>query len=167
MKIDCRENIWNQFGAAIDTLSDAIHLCPDHLWAVQMWKDPEDERYGQFWFIAYHTLFWLDLFLTGTKEGFKPPIPFIRGKLPDQPYTKEQIIAYLSVCRDKCQSTIEGLTDDRALQRCKFEWMEPTFLELLLYCMRHVQEHAVQLSLVLGQHEVTGMDWVASARSKE
>jgi len=167
MKIDCRESFWNQFGAAIDTLSDAIHLCPDHLWTVQMWKDPEDERYGQFWFISYHTLFWLDLFLTGTKEDFKPPPPFIRGALPEQPYTKEQIIAYLSVCRDKCQSTIEGLTDEGAQQRCKFEWMEPTFLELQLYSMRHVQEHAGQLSLVLGQHGVTDMDWIASARIKE
>ena len=167
MKIEFSESIWNQFGAAIDTLSNAIHLCPDHLWTVQMWKDPEDERYGQFWFIAYHTLFWLDLFLTGTKEGFKPPPPFIRGALPDQPYTKEQIIAYLSVCRDKCQSTIEGLTDERAQQRCIFEWMEPSFLELQLYSMRHVQEHAAQLSLVLGQHDVSGFDWIASARSKD
>ena len=35
--------------------------------------DEEDARYGQFWFIAYHTLFWLDLFLTGSSEGFAPP----------------------------------------------------------------------------------------------
>ena len=165
MKFDYRESIWKQLGAAIDMLDDVINLCPDHLWTIGMWKDDEDERYGQFWFIAYHTLFWLDLFLTGTMEGFKPPQPFIRGKLPEQPYTKEQIITYLSVCRDKCQSTLDGLTDERAQQRCVFEWMEPSFLELQLYSMRHVQEHVAQLSLVLGQHDVTGMDWVASARS--
>ncbi len=165
MKTDPRASFWKQFGAAIDTLGDAIDLCPDHLWTVVVWKDPEDERYGQFWFIAYHTLFWLDLYLTGTKEDFKPPSPFIRGALPEQPYTKDQIKAYLGVCRDKCQATLEGLTEERAQQRCVFEWMEPSFLELQLYSMRHVQEHAAQLSLVLGQQGVTGMDWIASARS--
>jgi hypothetical protein len=165
MKIDFRESLWKQFGAAIDTLGDAIDLCPDDLWTVQVWKDPEDERYGQFWFIAYHTLFWLDLFLTGTKEGFKPPPPFIRGKLPEQPYQKDLIVKYLNICREKCRSTIEGLTEEKAQQICVFEWMEPSFLELQLYSMRHVQEHAAQLSYVLGQQEVEGLDWVATARS--
>ena len=42
--------------------------------------------------------------------------------------------------------------------------MEPTFVELQLYSMRHVQEHAAQLNLVLGQHGVTGQDWVPKAR---
>ena len=167
MKIDWRESLWNQFGAAIDMLDDAISLCPDHLWTVVLWQDPDDERYGQFWFVAYHTLFWLDLFLTGSKEGFTPPAPFIRGALPEQPYTKDQIKSYLKNCREKCQALIAGLTDERAQQRCVFEWMEPSFLELQLYSMRHVQEHAAQLSLVLGQYEVTGFDWIASARDQE
>ena len=64
-------------------LDDAIRLCPDHLWTAVLWQDPDDERYGQFWFVAYHTLFWLDLFLIGSKEGFTPPAPFIRGALPE------------------------------------------------------------------------------------
>jgi hypothetical protein len=100
-------------------------------------------------------------------DGFTPPFPFIRGALPEQPYTKDQIIEYLGVCRDKCQSTLAGLTDERAQQRCVFEWMEPSFLELQLYSMWHVPEHAAQLSLVLGQYDVTGFDWIASARSKD
>jgi hypothetical protein len=167
MTPDWRTSTWKQFGAAIDMLNDVIRLCPDPLWTAAVWKDPEDERYGQFWFIAYHTLFWLDLFLTGSSEGFTPPPPFIRGALPEQPYRKDQILAYLGACRKKCQATIEGLTDEKAGQRCVFKWMEPSFLELQMYCMRHVQEHAAQLSLALGQHDVTGMDWIASARGSE
>jgi hypothetical protein len=166
MQVDWRTSTWNQFGAAIDMLGDVINLCPDELWTVKVYNDPDDERYGQFWFIAYHTLRWLDLYLTGTREGFTPPAPFIVGALPEQPYTKNQILGYLGACRAKCQSTIEALTDERAQQPCVFEWMEPGFLELQLYSMRHVQEHAAQLSLALGQHGVTGMDWVASARSE-
>lgn len=164
MDVNWRTSLWQQYGAAIDTLEDAIRLCPDHLWTVALWKDTEDARYGQFWFLAAHTLVWLDIFLAGSKEGFVPPPPFIRGALPEQPYTKEQILAYLGNCRSKCQSIIEGLTEEQAQRRCIFEWMEPSYLELQLYCMRHIQEHAAQLSLVLGQHDVTGFDWVASAR---
>jgi hypothetical protein len=164
MDIDYRTIVWRQYGAALDMFADAVRLCPDPLWTAFLWQDAEDERYGQFWFIAYHTVFWSDLFLTGSSEGFAPPPPFVRGRLPDQPYTKEQVLAYLGECRGRCQATLAALTDERAQQRCVFAWMEPSFLELQLYAMRHVQEHAGQLNLLLGQNYVAGMDWVASAR---
>ncbi len=156
--------VWQQYGAALDMFEDALRLCPDHLWTTALWQDSDDERYGQFWYIAYHTLSWLDLFLTGTQKGFAPPPPFIRGKLPETPYTKEQINGYLDHCRTKSKAMFETLTDEKARQICVFEWMEPTYLELQLYCMRHIQEHGSQLNLMLGQHDITGQDWVAQAR---
>lgn len=156
--------VWRQYGAAIDMLDDAIALCPDHLWTAVLWKDPENERYGQFWFVAYHTLFWIDLYLTSTYEDFKPPAPFVRGRLPEEPYTKDDVRGYLAQCRAKVKATIEGLSDEKAQQRCKFDWFESSYLELQLYTMRHVQEHASQLNLLLGQHDVQGLDWVTEAR---
>ena len=164
MNTNLKTSLWSQYGAAIDTLSDAIELCPAPLWTAVVWQDDEDARYGQFWFIAYHTLFWLDLFLTGSSEGFLPPPPFVRGRLPDEPYTKDQVRAYLAQCRAKCRATVEGLTDERAREICTFPWMEPSFLELQLYCMRHIMEHAGQLGYFLGQQGVAGMDWVSQAR---
>lgn len=161
-----KKSVWQQFGAAIDTLDAALTLCPDHLWTVTLWEDPDDPRYGQFWFIAYHALSWTDLFLTSTYEDFRPPAPFIRGELPEQPYTKAQIKTYLDHCRGLAQSIIENLTDEKAYEIRKFAWMEPTYLELQLYSMRHLQEHAAQMNLVLGHHGVTGQDWVAIAREK-
>ncbi|MBC8171346.1 MAG: DinB family protein [Anaerolineae bacterium] len=159
-----KTSIWQQFGAAIDTLDDAVSACPDPLWTAVLWHDSEDPRYGHFWFIAYHTLFWLDLFLTGSSEGFLPPAPFIRGALPEKPYPKDDVGTYLKQCRQKSKAVIEALTDEKAYQVCTFKWMEPTFLELQLYSMRHIQEHAAQLSFFLGQHGVSGPDWVAKAR---
>ncbi len=161
-----KTSIWQQFGASIDMLDDAIRLCPDPLWTAVLWKDPDDARYGQFWFVAYHTLFWLDLYLTGSSDGFAPPAPFIRGTLPEKPYTKDQIRTYLDQCRRKCQATIEALTDEQARRACTFEWVEASFLEMQLYNMRHVQEHGAQLSLLLGQHDVSGLDWVTKARDE-
>lgn len=159
--------IWQQYGAAIDTLDDTIKLCPDDLWTAVLWDDPECAEYGQFWFVAYHTLFWIDLYLTGSAEGFSPPAPYEWRGIPEKPYTKEQLQTYLAYCRQKCQSTLEGLTEEKANQLCTFKWIEASYAEMQLYCMRHVQEHAAQLSFMLTQHGVTGFDWVTQARGIE
>jgi hypothetical protein len=164
MDTTLKTSVWQQFGAALDTLDDAINSCPDALWSAVLWEDEDDPRYGQLWFIAYHTLFWLDLFLTGSYEDFAPPAPFVRGVLPEKPYTKADVLAYLKQCRQKSKAAIEALTDEKAYQICTFKWMTPTFLELQLYSMRHIQEHAAQLHYFLGRNGVSGQDWIPKAR---
>lgn len=156
--------VWQQFGAAIDMLDDALSFCPDRLWTAAVWSDSEDARYGQFWFIAYHALRWLDLYLAGPADPaeFAAPPPFVTGALPDEPYTKADVRTYLRECRHKCQTTIEALTDERAREICT--WEQPYF-RLQLMSMRHVQEHASQLNLFLGQNGIAGPDWVAAART--
>jgi hypothetical protein len=161
-----KKSLWLQYGAAIDTLEDALNLCPDSLWTVALWNDDEDPRYGQFWYIAYHTLSWTDLFLGGSFEDFKPPAPFVRGKLPDQPYTKDQIYSYLNMVREKAHAIFEDLTDEKAYQLFVLEWIQAPYVEMQMYAMRHIQEHAAQLNLVLGEKGVTGQDWVAQARDR-
>jgi hypothetical protein len=140
--------IWQQFGAAIDMLDNTRRTCPDALWHGRLWDDPQSSDYSQFWYVVYHTLFWLDLYLAGAVAGFAPPAPFTldeldpAGALPERPYTKEELLAYLGECRQKCQATIETLTNEAAQRRCRFLWGEVSFLELQFYSMRHVQEHA-------------------------
>jgi hypothetical protein len=46
---------------------------------------------------------------------------------------------------------IEGLSVEEAYRICRFPWGEVPFAELMLYTMRHVQEHAAQLHLFSGQ----------------
>lgn len=159
-----RTIIWQQFGAAIDMLDNAVRACPDAVWSDRS-QDPE------FWYVAYHALFWLDLYLSGSVEGFAPPPPFgleeldPAGLLPERPYTKDELQTYLKHCRHKCRATIEALTDEQAARPCRLSRGEISFLELLLYNMRHVQEHAAQLSLILGQKIGWSAPWVARAKS--
>lgn len=161
---------WRQFGAAIDMLEVAVRACPDQLWHARLLSDrSEAAEFSEFWYIAYHTLFWLDLYLTGAVEGFAPPAPFTlaeleAGLLPERPYTKDELIAYLAHGRAKCRATIEAMTDEQARQPCRFPWGEVGFAELLLYTMRHVQEHAAQLNLFLGQQLGSEARWVARAK---
>lgn len=156
--------IWRQFGAAIDMLEQAMHACPD-----QLWNDRSQPT--EYWYTVYHTLFWLDLYLSGSVEGFAPPAPFTldeldpAGLLPERPYTKAELQTYLDHGRRKCQATLEAMTDEQARQHCRFLWGEVSFAELLLYSMRHVQEHASQLSLILGQQFGAAPGWVTQAKN--
>lgn len=164
-------NLWQQFGAAIDTLDNALCACPDALWRTSLWGHGTDEAaYAEFWYLAFHTLFWLDLYLSGAVEGFAPPSPFTlaeldpAGLLPAAPYSRDELRAYLVHCRCRCQAVLEALTEDRARQVCRFPWGEITFAALLLYNMRHVQEHAAQLNMLLGQKIGSAPGWVVRAR---
>lgn len=161
--------ISQQFGATIDMLENVLHACPDHLWRVRLWDDPQLPESSEFWYIIYHTLFWLDLYLSGSIEGFVPPTPFTldeldpAGLLPERPYTKAELQTYLEHTRMKCRSTVEVLTDERARQVCKFSWGKVTFAGLLLDNMRHVQEHTAQLNMILGQRIRWSPKWVTNA----
>lgn len=156
-----KTGLWKQFGAAIDTLRQAVTLCPDAVWTVQVWQDDDDPRYGQFWAVAGHTLKWLDVYLEGGSKDYQTPAPFIRNELPAEPYSKDDVLAYLDANRAKCRDLIDRLTSERANEPCI--WGVPWF-ELQLYNMRHVQEHAAHLQLVLGTHGVSEVDWVSAAQ---
>jgi hypothetical protein len=156
--------IWRQFGASIEMLENAIVACPDDLW-------DDRSRQTEFWYVVYHTLFFLDLYLSGSAEGFAPPAPFTldemdpAGVLPERPFTKEELLTYLAHGRRKCRATIEALTDEKAQRRCRFPWGDLSFAELLLDNMRHVQHHAAQLNLILRQTIDSAPRWVAQAKS--
>ena len=175
-----RTALWQQFGAAIDMLENALLACPSTHWNGRLWSDHSDHplppESAAFWYLTYHTLFWLDLYLTGRTEAFAPPAPFLNkldeaADLPERPYSREELHGYLLHLRQKCQTTIAELSDEKAHQQFTFPWpggMSVSFLELQLYSMRHVQEHAAQLSLFLGQHGIPDetLDWVGRAKDE-
>jgi hypothetical protein len=167
-----KDSLWRQFGAAIDMLERALVACPDDLWRVRMWVDSSiGAEFSEFWYVGSHTLFWLDLYLGGAVEGFNPPAPFTlveldpAGLLPDRVYTRAELQAYLIHCRQKCQTTINALTYQKARQLCSFSWGQVSFAELLLDNMRHVQEHAAQLNMILGQKTGASVRWVSQTRT--
>lgn len=164
--------LWRQFGAAIDTLGDALRACPDELWEGRLWEDKPDQwvaaGFSAFWYLGYHTLFWLDLYLYGAEEGFMPPEPFDlvemeAGETLPRTYSREELLGYLDYCRQKCRETILALSPKEAKRVCRFPWGEVPYGELLLYNMRHVQEHAAQLHLFLGKRARKALDWVTQA----
>jgi DinB superfamily len=175
-----RTVLWKQVGAAIDMLDDVLVACPDSLWQERLWRTPPPPafppQFAEFWYVTFHTLVWLDLYLSGVpEEEFAPPAPFAQGVLdsveaaPERPYTREELRAYLASMREKCHTTLIALTDEQARRPVEYPWMKEgeivSYVELQLYNMRHVQGHAAQLSLLLGQHGIQiDDDWVTRAK---
>lgn len=143
-------------------LENAIVACPHELWR-------DRSRRPEVWYTVYHTLFFLDLYLSGSVEGFRPPAPYNldeldpEGILPGRVYTKEELLVYLEHCRQKCRGVIGALTEEKARELCVFSWGELSFLELMLYNLRHVQHHTGQLNLILRQSIDASPRWVIRA----
>jgi uncharacterized damage-inducible protein DinB len=157
-----RTTLWHQLGAATDMLENAIVACPDALWS-------DREQQPEFWYLAYHTLFFLDYYTSETADGFAPPAPFTleeldpAGVLPERPFTKDELLRYLEHGREKARALIESLTEETARESRRFNGRDRTVLEGLLNDIRHVQHHTAQLNLILRQQTDTAPRWVASA----
>lgn len=149
-----------QFGAAIDMLENAIVACPE-----SQWGGPDD--WQAFWYLASHTLFWLDHYLSESPERHRPPAPFgleeldPAGVLPPRVYSKDELLGYLAYGRAKARAAMAALTDERAAGPCAFPRRDCSVLELHLYNLRHVQHHTGQLQLLLRQAGVTPPRWVS------
>ncbi len=154
-----RDAIHQQFGAAIDALDGAVRACPDPAWTT-------GERWYQPWYLTFHTLFWLDLYLSESATDYVPPAPFTCGELepgvfPERPYTKQELLAWLQRCREALATRLSTIsTDGGARRRCRLHWGEMGAAELLLYNLRHVQHHAAQLNLLIRQTGGEPAPWV-------
>ena len=157
-----KDALRGKLGGAIDMLENAIRACPEPLWS-----DPA--RRFQPWYVAYHTLFFLDYYLAESAEGFEPPAPFTRdaldpaGIIPERPFTKAELLRYLAHGREKSRALIACLTDERAGEVRRFNNRDWTVLEWILETMRHVQHHAAQLNLVLAEETRGAPPWVGRA----
>lgn len=155
--------IWQQLGASIDSLENAIKACPEKVWG-------NKTGFHEFWYMVYHTLFFLDYYMSGTSENFAPPEPFTlseldpSGLLPERAYTKDELLKYLEHGRQKSRKVINALTEETAHQPCGFK-KDLTVAELCLYTMRHVQHHSAQLNLLLRQQTDFAPKWVSKVKS--
>jgi hypothetical protein len=155
--------LWSQFGAALEMLGNAITACPEELWS-------DRERQPEFWYLAFHTLFFLDYYLADSEAEFSPPAPFTldeldpAGILPDRVYSREELGEYLRHGRALCRRVIAETTEARMREECGFPRRSMNRWELLLYNLRHVQHHAAQLNLILRERTRSAPEWVGGSR---
>lgn len=139
-------------------LENAIERCPPGVWGDAM--HPQE-----FWYIAYHTLFWTDFYFSDCPEAdFQPPAPFTKsefevGTPPRRAYGKAELLAYLAHVWDRSRQFISELAPPRRHDRFAGEHHDVSVLEITLYNTRHVQHHAAQLNLILRQRTDDAPKW--------
>ena len=154
----------SQYLAALAMLRQAVTRCPESLW-----DDPADKN--RFWHVAYHALFYTHLYLQGSEQEFLPwvkhrkdyqfigPLPWPPHRQPEigEPFTKEDVLAYLDVCRQQVDEKLRQLELDT---ESGFSWLPFSKLELQLYNIRHIQQHTGELMERLGTRANIDVDWI-------
>jgi hypothetical protein len=131
-----------------------------------------------FWHVAYHVLFFTDLYLSPNEAAFRPqpfhvedsnflgqqPWPPFKKVVADRPYEKAALLDYLAACRSKAVSILAAETEATLAGPGGFDWLPLTRLELHLYNLRHLQHHTGQFAAMLRREHGESVAWVRSER---
>lgn len=171
------DTLWKNFAAAIEMLRSVIAKCPDEVWYSEK----------KFYYISYHTVIFLDYYLSNPVKEFQPYLPYTLGDadhlpagavddvLPNAHYSKNELQYYVDRTREKCKE----LVCLSPTEKFNSKWIEEdeiemhglcpslvtnyTLLEILFYNLRHVQHHVGQLNLLLRQKAGVAADWISLA----
>jgi hypothetical protein len=171
--------VLREFESAIDRLEQALRDCPAEHWESSVWvvrrSDPwmwpregvgdgrteaDIQVFSAFWLIAYHCLFFLDLYCWDQTGSFATPPEFADGpedqgidehgaaRFPNVGYSREQLLGYADFCRARVRRTLANLTDSQRATKLRrgHPHAGKTFEQLLQVNLAHVREHGEQLS---------------------
>jgi uncharacterized damage-inducible protein DinB len=155
----------SQFDASLSMMHHCIKACPAKLWEGKI----ANATFRQ---VAYHTLFFVDLYLSATSESFQLRDLHRRGgdergTAVSPGLSKPQTLSYLSICRDKARKTLSKETAKILQGPCGFSYRKFSRGELHIYNIRHIQHHTGQFSAYLrrlgpGMVDLKPLDWVGS-----
>ena len=158
-----KQLISDQFEASLCTLDACVAVCPPEHWEGRIGHCP-------FWRVAYHTLFFVDMYLSADEQSFVPPEfdrPGVHGLPADEaeassevPYLKDVVAAYIEHCRQKVRQTISAETQASLEKPSGFPWYPMSRGEHHLTSIRHIQHHAGQLCAYLRRHTDVEVDWI-------
>lgn len=144
----------SQYQAGLDMLEAAVRACPADAW-------DSSAQVNRFWHIAYHTLFYVNLYLFETVDehvpwsGHRDDAQNLRPGV--EPYSRDSILEFLAYCREHARRRIAAF--DLGAES-GFSWLPFSPVERLAYNLRHLQHHAGQLSERIRQDTGSGVAWV-------
>jgi hypothetical protein len=153
-----------QLEASLAMLKQCIEACPlEHY---------EGKIAGQtFRTIAYHTLFYVDYYLSPNENAFELRELHLRGGddrlsgVVSSGLPKEDTLAYVEVCRTKLLDTMASETAVLLKGPSGFSRLPISRGELHLYNLRHIQHHTGAMSAYLRRvdprlRETRDLGWV-------
>lgn len=158
-----------QFEASLAMLRACLEQCPDEHWTDDADPARRIARYP-FWMVAYHTLCFVDCYLSPSNDRWEPTPRFhpngrqeLEDEYPSRSFSKAELLDYAAFCKDKVARVLgdgpEAQSPESLSARSGFSWLAFTRIELHLYNLRHVQHHVGQLTAYLRR---TGVEvaWV-------
>jgi hypothetical protein len=133
-----------QFEASLAMLSQCVEACPPEQWEGRIAN--ETCRW-----VAYHALFFTDLYLSSNENAFQLRELHQRGGDERQPIatlglSQDEALAYVPLCRQKMLESIAAETEGSLSGPSGFSWYPVSRGELHLINIRHIQHHTGQLS---------------------
>lgn len=151
-----------QFEASLCMMNDCLVKCPDEHWDAAIARYP-------FWQVAYHTLCFVDLYLSPTKEAFTFRAIHPGGwrefddEYPSRRFERPELTEYLAVCRQKAIDILASETAESLQGPSGFTWLKFPRVEAHIYNIRHIQHHTGQLAAYLRRIDPTiDPHWVGS-----
>src|SRR4051794_35439402 len=154
-----------QYEAALAMLKQCVAACPAEHFEGKV-------ATGTFRWVAYHTLFFTDLYLTRDEQSFQRRDLHARGgdELGDQMtqgLSQPETLEYLAICRQKAIDTLAAEKPESFAGPCGFSWRRFSRGELHVYNIRHIQHHTGQLSAFLRRvderfRDPESLPWIGS-----
>ena len=146
--MNTKQVIQSQYLAALEMLKQVIVPCPEAVW------DAPGDKF-KFWSKSYHVLFYTHLYLQNAEKDF---VPWEKHHDPDGdvPFTKDEVLEYLAFVQRQVVERVP-LTDLEA--ESGFHWYPVDKLEMQFISIRHIQQHAGELSERLGTLENIELGW--------
>jgi hypothetical protein len=153
-----RTMLTGQLEASLAMLKQCIQACPPEHYEGKIAN-------GSFRTIAYHTLFYVDYYLSPTENAFELRELHRRGGderlsgVVSPGLAKDDILAYVEICRNKLLETIASETAASLEGPSGFTRLPISRGELHLYNLRHIQHHTGAMSAYLRRVDAQLKDW--------
>jgi hypothetical protein len=142
-----KEILTGQYEASLAMINQCIEACPPEHWEGTIAN-------GTFRWVAYHALFFTDLYLSPNEHTFELSELHDRGGDERQPVatpglSKDDMLTYIPLCRQKIYESLSAETEESLAGPSGFSWYKITRGEMHLVNIRHIQHHTGQLSAYL------------------
>jgi DinB superfamily len=146
----------SQLEAALAMLNQCITACPPEHWETKIANDTFRQ-------VAYHTLFFTDLYLSPNEAAFLLRDLHThggdeRGPTLSPGLPQAETLAYLPLIRQKALDIFAAETPDSLQGPSGFSWRKTSRTELHIYNIRHLQHHTGALIASLRKNIPTLQD---------
>ena len=156
-----------QFCGALSTIRRCVEACPEPLYAREAAHPP-------IWHVAYHTLFYADLYLSEGERAFTAPhfhrenMNFLRGEYPHPPFKVETpaeppgpatLIEYAHHVEARTRLRLGGFAESWFTEPSPFPWLPMSRGEAVFFLLRHTAHHAGGLVVRLREAGAVPPTW--------